>query len=136
MNEIFNPYVDYVIVYIDDVLIFSPNIDQHFKQISIFIKVIEKKGLVVSLTKISLFQTKVIFLGHYISQMTIIPIERSIQFIDKFPDKIKDKTQLQRFLSSLNYIQNFFPNMNILCKPLHQRLKKNLSHGHLFILIL
>ncbi|CAI0401285.1 unnamed protein product, partial [Linum tenue] len=59
------------------------------------------------------------------SQGTIVPIERSLQFADKFPDQILDKNQLQRFLGSLNYVLDFYPNINLLCKPLHDRLKKS-----------
>ena len=81
---------------------------------------------VVSEKKIFLFQTRVRFLRHYIYQRTIIPIERSLEFANKFPDKILDKTQLQRFLGSLNYVLDFCPNINRIVKPLHDRLKKNL----------
>ncbi|MDD0298935.1 hypothetical protein PSY73_23485, partial [Shigella flexneri] len=56
---------------------------------------------------------------------TITPIERSLAFASKFPDKILDKTQLQRFSGSLNYVLDFYPNINRLAKPLHDRLKKH-----------
>lgn len=62
MNDIFNSYSDYIILYIDDILIFSYNIDRHFKHIFVFVKTIKKNGLVVSSTKISLFQTSFRFL--------------------------------------------------------------------------
>ena len=42
--------------------------------------------------------TKVRFLGHEIWKGTITPITRSIEFAKKFPNEIKNKTQLQRFL--------------------------------------
>jgi len=125
MNDIFNPYSKFVIVYIDDVLIFSQNIDQHFKHIQIFINIIKQNGLAVSKSKINLFQTRIRFLGHNIYQGTIIPIERSIEFANKFPDQITAKTQLQRFLGCLNYVGDFVPYLNNIVKPLHDRLKKN-----------
>ncbi|KAH9696766.1 hypothetical protein KPL71_023320 [Citrus sinensis] len=50
----------------------------------------------------------------------------AVNYDDKFPDKILDKTQLQRFLGSLNYVLDFCPNINRMSKPLHDRLKKNL----------
>ncbi|ESQ30738.1 hypothetical protein EUTSA_v10012198mg [Eutrema salsugineum] len=46
-------------------------------------------------------------------------------FANKFPDKILDKTQLQRFLGNLNYVLDFCPKINRITKPLHSRLKKN-----------
>ena len=59
MNDIFNPYSKFIIVYIDDVLIFSQNIDQHFKHIQTFINIIRQNGLAVSKSKINLFQTRI-----------------------------------------------------------------------------
>ncbi|KAL4187415.1 hypothetical protein AMTRI_Chr09g18880 [Amborella trichopoda] len=73
----------------------------------------------------SLFQTKIRFLGHNITQGTIIPIDRSIQFADKFSDTILDKKELQRFLGCLNYIADFYKDLIIDAKPLYDRLKKN-----------
>ena len=55
MNDIFTPHTNFSIVYIDDVLIFSNSIDQHWKHLETFIKIIQINGLVVSLTKIKLF---------------------------------------------------------------------------------
>ncbi|CAN0887121.1 hypothetical protein LINGRAHAP2_LOCUS15538, partial [Linum grandiflorum] len=39
--------------------------------------------------------------------------------------KIRDKTQLQRFLGSLNYIAEFYKNLAYDVKPLFDRLKNN-----------
>jgi hypothetical protein len=68
MNEIFNPYTEFSIVYIDDVLIYSDNIDQHWKHLNIFFQVAKQQGLVVSSPKIVLYQTKIRFLGHNIER--------------------------------------------------------------------
>ena len=124
MNDIFNPYSDFIIVYIDDILIFSKTIETHFKHLYLFEKIIIKNGLVISQTKMSLFQTNIRFLGHNIEQGKIIPINRSIEFASKFPDKITDKTQLQRFLGSLNYISPFYKNLTQDTAILYDRLKK------------
>jgi len=47
-------------------------------------------------------------------------------FTSKFPNKIIDKTQLQRFLGSLNYVLDYYLNISRLAKPLYDRLKTNL----------
>ena len=97
MNDIFNAHFKFCIVYIDDVLIFFQSIDQHFKHLHVFFNTIQQNGLVVSKFKISLFQICVRFLGHYICQGTVIPIERSLCFINKFPDKITNKPNYKGF---------------------------------------
>ena len=125
MNDILTPYTAFIIVYIDDVLVFTKSIDQHFKHLQTFLHIIEKNGLAVSASKMVLFQTKIKFLGHDIYQGTLKPIMRSLAFADKFPDEIKDKKQLQRFSGCLNYVSDFFPNLRHLCVPLYRRLRKN-----------
>ena len=58
MNDIFNDYTRFSIVYIDDVLIFSNSIEEHFQHLKIFQKIIRENGVVISASKIKLFQTK------------------------------------------------------------------------------
>ena len=92
MNEIFNPFSNHSIVYIDDVVIFSEFIEQHWKHLQTFLNIIKLNGFVISAPKIKLFQTHVRFLGFDIHHGLIKPIDRAIQFADKFPDQILDKT--------------------------------------------
>jgi hypothetical protein len=125
MNDIFNAHSKFYIVYIDDVLIFFTFHKSTFQTSTYILSYCKKNGLVVSKTKISLFQTRVPFLGHYICQGTVTPIKRYLTFTNKFPDKITDKTQLQRFLGSLNYVLDYYPNISRLAKPLHDRIKTN-----------
>ena len=125
MNDIFNSFSHFTIVSIDDVLVYSNSINEHWKHLYSFLDTIKRNGLVVSAEKIKLFQTKVRFLGYYIVEGQIHPIDRAIQFADKFPDVITDKTQLQRFLGSLNYVADFYKDMRKQCKPLFDRLQSN-----------
>ena len=111
MNEIFNPFSSHAIIYIDDVLIFLESLDQHRQHLQTFLQTVKLNGLVVSAPKIKLFQTRIWFLGFNIHHGVIKPIDKAIQFADKFPDQILEKTQLQRFLGSLNYISNFYQNL-------------------------
>ena len=125
MNDIFNDYIRSSIIYIDDVFIFSNSIDEHFQHLRFFQKIIKENGLVISASKMKLFQTQIRFLGFEIYQWKIKPIQRAIEFENKFPDEIKDKNQLQRFLGSLSYVSEFYQNLRTSIKPLFQRLKKN-----------
>lgn len=59
------------------------------------IDIIIKNSLVLSKTKISLFQIKIQFLGHEITQGNIKPIQRHVDFANKFSDKF--------FLTKPNY---------------------------------
>ena len=90
-----------------------------------FLNTVKIDGLAVSAPKIKLFQTHIRFLGFDIHHGLIKPIDRAIQFADKFLDQILDKTKLQIFLGFLNYISNFYQNLRQQCKPLFDRLRTN-----------
>ena len=66
MNDIFNQFSDFIIVYIDDVLIYSDSVEQHWKHLNLFVQTVKSNGLSLSATKINIFQIKIRFLGHYI----------------------------------------------------------------------
>ena len=66
MNNILNPFSHFIIVYIDDVLVFSKSIEEHWKHLNSFFKTIKLNGLVLSPSKCVLFQTSIRFLGHII----------------------------------------------------------------------
>jgi len=74
-----------------------------------------------------LFQNKIQFLGHDIFNGIIKPILRSIKFANKFSNEIKDKKELQGFLSCLNYVIDFPLNLEKFANQYFnfQRLKKN-----------
>ena len=91
-SEYFNSFSHFTIVYINDVLVYSSSIDKHWKHLYSYLDTIKRNGLVVSAKKVKFFQTKVRFLGFDISEGQICPIDRVIQFADKFPDVIIDKT--------------------------------------------
>lgn len=76
MNDIFNQYSEFSIVYIDDVLIYSKSIDQHWKHLNQFLTIVKNNGLVVSVSKVKLFQSSIRFLGFNIHNSKITPIDR------------------------------------------------------------
>ena len=85
MNDIFNSFSHFTIIYIDDVIVYSKSIDEHWKHLYSFLDVIKYNGLIVSAKKIKIFQTKVRFLGYDISEGQIRPIDKAIQFANKLP---------------------------------------------------
>lgn len=109
MNDIFDPYLKFSIVYIDVVLVFSKSVIEHFSHSQRFFNILKQNRLVVSALKIKLCQTKTKFVGYNIYQGSITLNRREIEFTDKFPNVIKNKNQLQRFLRCLNYVLDFFP---------------------------
>jgi glutathionyl-hydroquinone reductase len=51
MNDIFNPYSKFMIVYIDDALLFLKSITKHFNNLQKFLNIIKQNKFVVSTLK-------------------------------------------------------------------------------------
>lgn len=87
MNDIFNPYTTFTIVYIDDVLVYSNSWEQNLKHINIFLKVVKNEGLIVSAKKMKLFQTKIRFLGHNMHKGLSYPLIEPLLLLINFQMK-------------------------------------------------
>ena len=125
MDETFEGMDEFLKKYIDDILIHSDNIPEHIKHLRIFLKRVKEMGIVFSESKMKLFRSMIDFLGYNIQYGSYGVIQRSLNFVDHFPDEILDKTQLQRFLGSLNYISKFLQHCAHDRKLLNQRLQKD-----------
>lgn len=71
INHIFNPYINFIIVY---VLVYSNSLGQHFKHLMQFHKIIKNNGIVLSKQKMNLVQVKIKYLGYEIENDYIRPI--------------------------------------------------------------
>ena len=65
------------------------------------------------------------FLGFKIQKGQVVLQKHVLNVFTQFLDQILDKTQLQRFLGSLNYIRPFYKGQAADIHLLQQRLKKN-----------
>src|SRR2546421_7203247 len=68
MNKIFQPFLDqFVIVFIDDILIFSENPLEHERHLRIVLQILGEKQLYAKFSKCEFWLDHVMFLGHVIS---------------------------------------------------------------------
>ena len=68
MNRVFKPYLDqFVVVFIDDILIFSRSSEDHDKHLQIILKILKEKELYAKLSKCEFWLDEVAFLGHVVS---------------------------------------------------------------------
>ena len=68
MNRVFSPYLDkFVIVFIDDILMYSSSPEEHTKHLRIVLKILRERQLYAKFSKCKFWLDKVAFLGHVIS---------------------------------------------------------------------
>jgi len=124
MEDIFRD-LSWILVYIDDILICSKNRQEHVRHLQVFYDRVFKHGLVLSKSKMEIGQTEIEFLGLKIKHGQVVLQEHVLLVFCKFPDKILEKVQLQRFLGSLNYIRPFYRGQAEDIHLLQGRLKKS-----------
>ncbi|CAI7765060.1 unnamed protein product [Closterium sp. NIES-53] len=111
MNEAFRPLLDKcVIVYLNDILIYSPNRAQHLHDIEAVFKIPSENHLLTKASNCEFLQDKLEFLGHIISieGMEIDPKKIATIQASHEPTNL---TELQSFLGFLNYVRRFVPDM-------------------------
>ncbi len=68
MNTIFRPYLDqFVVVFIDDILVYSRNIEEHDRHLRIVLQTLREKQLYAKLSKYEFWLKEISFLGHIVS---------------------------------------------------------------------
>lgn len=68
MNDIFRPYLlKFIMVFFDDILIYSPDWDNHLLHIKQTFEIVAHQHFVVKPTKCVFGQTEVDYLGHLIT---------------------------------------------------------------------
>ncbi|CAI7763005.1 unnamed protein product [Closterium sp. NIES-53] len=127
MNEAFRPLLDKcVIIYLDDILVYSRDKQQHLANLEAVFKVLDEHRLLTKGSKCEFFQDSLEFLGHVIS-------EAGVEIETKKLDTVKawhpptNITELQSFLGFVNFVRRFVPDMARLTAPLADLLRKGVA---------
>jgi hypothetical protein len=103
MNQIFAPYLrKFILVFFDDILIYSPTLSAHASHVATALKVLQDNKLSVKLSKCSFASSQVEYLGHVISGAGVSTDPSKIAAIKDWitPTNV---TQLRGFLGLCGY---------------------------------
>lgn len=68
MHGIFHPFLDrFVLIFIDDILIFSKSIEEHKENLRIVLEMLQRHQLYSKFSKCDFFKEQIQYLGHVIS---------------------------------------------------------------------
>jgi hypothetical protein len=125
MNDIFQDMLDTkVVIYLDDILIFSKNQEDHERDVREVLKRLATNQLFCKLSKCSFHVDTVDYLGLVISPRGISMEEKKVQAVKEWPIPQNVK-QIQSFLGFANFLRRFVPNYSTLARPLHNRTHKD-----------
>ena len=127
MNQVLGPLNwKEAIVYLDDILIFSSNIPEHYKRIKNVFKRIKESGLKISPSKCHFMRQEIKFLGHVINQNGIHTESTKIEAIKNF-ERPKCIKKLRSFLGITNYYRRFIKNYTDFSKILESLCGSNMK---------
>eukprot|EP00833_Pecoramyces_ruminatium_P012026 jgi/Orpsp1_1/1186058/evm.model.c7180000096669.1 len=127
INSVLRPYLDnFVILYLDDILVFSKDLEEHHKHVRMVLEKLIENNLYAKLEKCEFDKDKVEFLGYVISGKGVETDPKKIKSIVEWPTPICVK-DVQRFVGLCNYYRRFVENFAQVAKPLHNLMKKNIK---------
>jgi hypothetical protein len=125
MNSIFMPELDkFVVVFIDDILIYSKNEEEHAKHLWIVLTRLREHQLYAKFSKCAFWLEEIQFLGHILSAKGIAVDPSKVKDILewKLPTTVH---QVQSFLGLAGYYRRFIPDFSKIVKPITGLLKND-----------
>ena len=111
-----------LLVYIDDVLVYSPTFESHLKDLETVIDRLIESNLQLKPSKCQLFQRELVYLGHLVSADGIRPDPKKIKAIVAMPTQ-SDVTGVRSFLGMCGFYRNYVYNFAKICQPLYDLTK-------------
>ena len=124
MNRIFHPYLDkFVVVFIDDILIYSKNDEEHAEHLRIVLELLKDKKLYAKLSKCEFWLNEVSFLGHVISKNGIAVDPTKVEAVSQW-EAPKTVSEIRSFLGLAGYYRKFIEGFSKLALPLTKLTRK------------
>ena len=108
-------------VYLDDLLIASPDMDTHLQHLQQVFQLLSDNGILINAQKSEFAVPSLDFLGHRVSAIGITPLSSNVQAIVDYPQPTTT-SQLRRFLGLVNFYHKFVPHCADILQPLHSLL--------------
>lgn len=109
--------LDFIFVYLDDILIASSNPKQHESHLRLLFHRLSDYGLIINPQKCVFGQSTLEFLGHTVSSEGIRPLHKKVKAILNF-EPPRYVRELQRFLGVVTFYQRFVKNAAQITRPL------------------
>ncbi|GJV47002.1 putative reverse transcriptase domain-containing protein [Tanacetum coccineum] len=125
MNRVCKPYMDkFVIVFIDDILIYSRNKEEHANHLRIILELLKKEKLYAKFSKCDFWINIVQFLGHVIDSQGIHVGPTKIEAVKNWASP-STPTEVRQLLGLAGYYQRFIKDFSKIAKSLTELTQKN-----------
>ena len=111
---------------VDDCLVQGTDEDDMLPRLRSFLEAARKGNMKFSRKKIQMGR-EVEFCGYMITEAGMKPSPRKVAAIQAYPEPL-DESSMKTFLGMTNQFSKFFPDLSHVCKPLRERLKKEIVY--------
>nr|GEW86489.1 putative reverse transcriptase domain-containing protein [Tanacetum cinerariifolium] len=122
INRVCKPYLDkFVIVFIDDILIYSKSNEEHSEHLKIILDLLKKEKLYAKFLKCDFWLESIQFLGHVINSEGVHVDPAKIKAIKNWP-ALTSLTEVRQFIG---YYRRFIEGFSLIANPLTKLTLKN-----------
>ncbi|WVZ80034.1 hypothetical protein U9M48_027549 [Paspalum notatum var. saurae] len=128
MNSVFMNELDkFVVVFIDDILIYSKNEEEHKEHLRIVLTRLREHKLYAKFSKCAFWLKQVSFLGHILSEKGVAVDPSKVESVLnwKQPESV---TEIRSFLGLASYYRRFIKDFSKTAKPMTSLTKKNAKY--------
>ncbi|KAK4700362.1 hypothetical protein P7C70_g5887, partial [Phenoliferia sp. Uapishka_3] len=127
MNDVFSPFLDrFVVVYIDDILVYSNTLEEHKIHVRQVLNKTRENGLFANAKKCSFHRSETEYLGYIVSPQGVTMNPKKVECIRNWPvpRSVKD---VQSFLGFANFYRRFIRGFSAITSPLSRLTKKGVA---------
>ncbi|XP_042467360.1 uncharacterized mitochondrial protein AtMg00860-like [Zingiber officinale] len=127
MNRVFLKFLDqFVIVFIDDILIYSRSEEEHGRHLRIVLEMLRRERLYGKFSKCAFWLSSVSFMGHIVSNSGISVDPQKIEVVTSW-EQPKSVQEIRSFLGLTGYYRRFVEGFSSIALPLTQLTRKGVK---------
>jgi len=108
-----------LLVYIDDILIFSPTFESHLKDVETVFDRLAEANLQLKPTKCNFFQKELVYLGHLVTAEGLRPDPLKVKAILEM-ETPNDATDVRSFIGMTGFYRSYIDSFAKTCEPLYK----------------
>ena len=114
------------LIYLDDIIVYGKTFEEELKRLEEVFVCLRSSGLKLKRSKCVLFQKRVTYLGHIVSESGITTDPVKIEQVREWPVP-ENVAEIKSFLGLASYYRRFVPNFAQVAGPLHKLTEANVE---------
>ena len=128
MHKVFQPYLDqFVVVFVDDILIYSQSEEEHEDHLRIVLQVLRDRQLYAKFSKYEFWLTEVKFLGHIVSVSGVSVDPEKVEAVMSW-ERPKSVFEIHSFLGLVGYDKRFIEDFSRLAVSMTRLTQKEVKY--------